>query len=690
MLHVRVTVLAVMVAGMTMHGLLAGEAAPLSAADKKAEEQKLIAVLQGNSQPFDKDVACRRLAVIGSKDAVPALSAMLADANLCDIARHGLENIPDPAVDEALRAALGKVQGKQLVSVIRSVGTRRDAQAVGDLAKLLGNADTDVASAAAVALGKIGDANAVKALEQALASAPAAVLPAVGEGCLTITDALLAQDKRDEAMALADRVRAQTKAPAQVRSGALRAAVLARQAAGVPLIIEQLKGEEKEMIRCALAVARQLPGPEATKALAASLDKLPTDRRVLLILAIGDRRDPAALPAILAEVKGGEKVVRAAALRILGQISDASVVPILLKEAADSADEAAQSAKGTLAGLRGKEVDAAILDVIAKSDPRTQRVAIEVAGDRRLAASAPALTKLTEDADANRDVRLAAIKVLGDLGGPAAASALFKAIADADKEIRAAAAKALGATAGADDLDKLIAVLVKTKDAQEMQAVENALGLVIARIPEKQACADKLLAALGQADAPAKSALLRRLSATPVPKALQAIRAATTDANNEVKDAAVHALCDWQGPEAAPELLDMAKGSANPTYKILALRGYMRLIGDKNIPADKKLAMCKEAAALAQRDDDKKQLLGALGTVPLLEALQMVVPHLEGKAKAEAAAAAVSIGEQIVQGHATEVADAMKKVLEATNSRDLKRRATSVLNQASQKAAKKK
>ena len=96
------------------------------------------------------------LAVYGTKDAVPALAPLLLDKELSSWARIALEAIPDPAADEALRTALGKAQGRLLVGVINSIGVRRDAQAVSGLVAKLKDADADVASAAAVALGHIG------------------------------------------------------------------------------------------------------------------------------------------------------------------------------------------------------------------------------------------------------------------------------------------------------------------------------------------------------------------------------------------------------------------------------------------------------------------------------------------------------------------------------------------------------
>ncbi len=112
--------------------------------------------------------ACE-LARIGTKDSVAPLAALLGDEKLAHMARYALEPIPDPAVDDALRDALGKLKGRPLVGVIGSIGVRRDIKAVEPLCKLLKDTDADVAQAAARALGSFGTPAAAKALEDALA-----------------------------------------------------------------------------------------------------------------------------------------------------------------------------------------------------------------------------------------------------------------------------------------------------------------------------------------------------------------------------------------------------------------------------------------------------------------------------------------------------------------------------------------
>ena len=150
----------------------------------KQQVDKLIAVLKSDAPHKEKADACRLLALVGTKDAVAPLAALLGDEKLSHMARYGLEPVPDPAVDEALRDALGKLKGRPLVGVIGSIGVRRDAKAVGMLSKMLRASDTLVAQAAARALGNIGGSTAVKALQRALRNARPSNQLALCEGLL--------------------------------------------------------------------------------------------------------------------------------------------------------------------------------------------------------------------------------------------------------------------------------------------------------------------------------------------------------------------------------------------------------------------------------------------------------------------------------------------------------------------------
>ena len=120
------------------------------------KEQDLIAVLQSDAAKGDKAITCKKLAIYGTDQCVPVVAPLLGDKELSSWARITLEAIPGPVADAALRDAMNQVEGRLLIGVINSIAVRRDSQAVGVLINTLGDADGDVACAAAVALGHLG------------------------------------------------------------------------------------------------------------------------------------------------------------------------------------------------------------------------------------------------------------------------------------------------------------------------------------------------------------------------------------------------------------------------------------------------------------------------------------------------------------------------------------------------------
>ncbi len=191
-------------------------------------EAELIDILKKDSPLKAKADACRELARVGSKDAVPVLAAMLGDDKLSHMARYGLETIPDPSVDDALRDALGQVKGKLLAGVIGSIGVRCDTKAIEALIKLLKSNNEDVAQAAARALGSIGTSTAAEAIIVALRKAPEANKLAFCEGLFRCAEELAAQGMNKRAQRIYNRIAA-IKGPHQVRTGVKRGkAALAR------------------------------------------------------------------------------------------------------------------------------------------------------------------------------------------------------------------------------------------------------------------------------------------------------------------------------------------------------------------------------------------------------------------------------------------------------------------------------
>lgn len=187
----------------------------------KSDAPKLVAMLKDpNSTLFQKAIACKRLSIIGGKDAIPAMAALLGHPQLACYARFGMEPNPDPSVDDAFRAALPKLKGRLQVGVIHSIGFRKDAKALNALSKLISDPDPEVAGAAAAAVGMIGGLQAGKVLEAALKSTQPPVFPVAARACLLCAEGIMATN-RARGLELYTELSA-TSMPEPVRLAALR------------------------------------------------------------------------------------------------------------------------------------------------------------------------------------------------------------------------------------------------------------------------------------------------------------------------------------------------------------------------------------------------------------------------------------------------------------------------------------
>ena len=612
---------------------------PVSAAEPVPDQAKLIEVLKSSAGRKEKADACRELARVGGAEAVPALAALLPDPELSHMARYGLETIPGSAVDKAFRDALTKLDGQLLTGVIGSVGVRRDTAAVPQLVKFLGHADAEVSSAAARSLGKIGNQDAARALRAALPSTETARQPALCEALFRCAERLSAVGDRQEAIDIYDQLAGVSTLP-QVRAGGWRGAVLSRGADGLPLLAKALESKDPAIFGAALRVAQEMPEPAVTKVLLAALRPLNADGKIQVLQTLGERRDKAALQALYAEASTGDQAVRIAALRAVSQISDSSSAPALARWMSDPDAAIASQAREAFSALPGKEADGLVLAMLNGPEASRRIMGLDLAERRRMATALPQILRLTSDADAN--VRTAAIRKLGVFSKPGDPAALLEILGRAQPG--------------------------------DLEATEQALGTLGSRTPDRDAYAQTLSGKMAGASPAQRCVLVRAIGGMGTPIAFGLVKNAVADPEPEVRAAAIRSFVAWDKPEAAPELLELARKIDAPADKTLCLRSYIALTGNGDIPVPQKLAMCKEAGTLVAKPDEKKLLLGALGNIPSPEAVVMIQPYLADAAvRDEAATAAVNACDKILQQKisaeaAAQITPALEQVSAGQNS----------------------
>jgi HEAT repeat protein len=426
---------------------------------------------------------------------------------------------------------------------------------------------------------------------------------------------------------------------------ALRSAIIARQEQGLPLLLEALRGNDGALGLAAIQAARELQGVGVTKALATELGggKLAADRQVLLLQALGTRRDKVATPQLITVARKSDGELRATAVKSLVQIGDAAAIPVLVEYSTAADDELSKTARGGLVGYKGREVEAPIIAMLQAANPKARVAATELITQRRMDSAMPQLLVAARDTDTA--VANASIRAIGEVGGNTEAPALIKVL-----------------TSGAS-----------------MQAAEGALSAIYTRNRDASVTS-AISAALPTASTEAKLSLMRVLRRVGGPQGLTTIRTAMNDTNTEVRDNAIRNLVEWPTADALPDLMTLAKNPPTPANKILALRGLLRLVPLQEATPEQKLATVQEALALVERPEEKRLALTALGGIPTAESLSLVTQNLtNADLKEEASLAAVTIGEQLTKTQPAVVSDAMRKVLAATQNQDLTKRAQALV-----------
>lgn len=706
--------------------------APCWAQQQPAKEADLIAVLQSDGPKAEKALACKKLAVWGTEASVPALAAYLNDPELASWARIALEAIPGDAPNQALRASLGQLKGRLLVGAINSLGVRRDEGAVAMLAEKLTDADADVAAAAATALGHIGGPQAVAVLTPALNTSTGIVKNAVAEGLLFCADRFLAEGKKQEAREIYDAVR-KADVPKPRRVEATRGAILASGKEGLDLLAECLASNDKDFFAIGLSTARELKGAEVSKVLVGQLGPIqkgeekkpalltikkaeygagdrwadvtqavaaavrnntlritasnalagdpapgvvkqlrmvyaiggqeqtiavkendsvvlgesvaPADpRQVAILEALGDIGDPVGIEAIVKAARDGSWGLRLAAIRILGRVGDAQAVPVLVAAAAEGGELAQAAAEG-LIQLPGSDVDAAIVEALRTAQGPVRVALLRAAGDRLVTAALPsAITDM-------------------DSGDPA---------------IRLAAIEAVGMLVPLEQLDVLIRRLVTARAPEEMNLVKAALISACSRMPDLDAAANKLMTAWNNASPDARLTIVEVLGAMGGSRALAILGRLGKEGDDAVQDAVTRVLGEWMSADAGPVLLDLAK-TGNPKYRIRALRGYIRIARQLEVPLEDRIAMCSQALQAAQRPEEKRLVLEVLRRYPTSTGLQLAVTLLsDAELRPEAADSAIQIAEKLPASDAATVARAMDQVIQANVGAELTQKAQAI------------
>lgn len=356
-----------------------------------------------------------------------------------------------------------------------------------------------------------------------------------------------------------------------------------------PVLEAMLKRRETaEMARYAL---HGIDSPSPRKPIAAGPRSSPrpaTEIRQLHELAMANRRDQ--LPRVLASLQSPGLDVRIAALQCLPELGGAQQIPLLLERAASTSDPEQAAARFALVRMPSEDVDRALASGLSEF---------------------------------NRAERIEAIRALGERGYPAAAQPLLSALSDPDAAVRREAARALRAIVRPEHAQPLLARM-ETAPPADWRLYESAVTSAVLR--DGKPDASPVIQAFERVTNPQlRQSILTIISQIGSPASLPAVRAALSSSDPGVARAAARALAEWPTAEPLDDLIALARNSADPAAKALALRGFVRLV---QLPSDRpptaSVSLLAQALSASSRPEEKRLVLAALQRFHLPESLEAV------------------------------------------------------------------
>ncbi len=563
--------------GMTAYATLPGHEA-----DRTKYAGALCSGLGMMHNPLAQALVMQQLQLAGKQESVGTLGRFLTDESLCEPAAQALLAIRTPEVAGRMLEALRQVDGSRRITLIRALAELHNREVVPDLMKWATSDDPPLREASLEALAMIGDPRSVDLMQ-----APSLKV--------TYAQRLAENGDRELSERICRGLLANTNPP-NIRAAALYQLAAMAGERTTDDLIAAARDSSVELRAAALDIAAGVKGEKVTEQWLSVIQQADPDLRAAVIRMLGRRNDPAALPAVMRALKDPDPAVRIAAV----------------------------GAGATLGGLNAVD---SILGVLGRTERADEIAAVQnVITPLPLQNSVPAVIHALDSATPPAQVML--LQICGNGGTLVPSSAIFPFARKETVPVRLAAIKTLENVAEPEDMSRLVQLLLTARNDAEGNAIRRAIAATAARNPVPESRADAILAALDTAGAANKPALLRALGRVGGTRSLTALSRGMASKDPGVKDASFRALSDWPDIGAFDTLLAVAKSKQPLNYRVLAVRGCLRMVDDAGMPADRSARMLGNVLAASPRPEEKRLVLASLGNTRSSEAVRIASDYL--------------------------------------------------------------
>jgi HEAT repeat protein len=570
-------------------------------------ERALVTALGSATDVEVRTFLLSQLRIVGREPAVRAASRLLGDAALVEPATQLLLTVKGPLARTALAAALDTTQGPARITIVKAIGELGAVEANAKLNALAADPDPAMRRPVLASLARLASPRSYEALTDAAANAGFKYEPGNAVGALL---QYASQLGRAGQAALGEKV--------------------------CRLVMKNTDAPERLATRAAaLATLADIRGPRALPELIAAVDHDDATYRKAALARAETFRSAAAIGQWVAKGEKSDPARRADIVAMLGRQGDRRALPFIRASMTSAEPEVALAAAEALARVEGPAANEALIGLLKNRPADAQRVADILMWTTDAKGLDPLAALLQSDDPAPK---AAAVRVVGARGGARFAAQVLPLASDSNAAVRAAAYGALAGVAGPADLPTLLTLLDAAPEPALVRDAQRGIVSAIGRVEPAETRAKPLVSAMEGAAHPER--LLEVLPQVGGRDALDALVARVEGASPELKGAAVRALVQWRGPEAAGRLFTIVS-AGDMAYRDMAFGGFVRQVGMSSLPDEAKVQQLRRVLPLARSANERRMILRSLQRTKTLESFLVASSLMHDAEVANDAASAV-------------------------------------------------
>jgi HEAT repeat protein len=324
-----------------------------------------------------------------------------------------------------------------------------------------------------------------------------------------------------------------------------------------------------------------------------------------------------------------EPAGQVALISALAERGDVAARPAIIVLLTSSADENVRAAAIRALGALGGPADLPwLISYLSNKSSAEQAAARATLSQMRGEEINQALA--AELSSISPAIKPALIELLAARRASSALPVFLAASVDENVQVRTAAMAALGQLGDAKQLAAMLAGILKAEKGGERNTAEKSVALVCSRIENEDERGAKLIEALEAVEVDNRDELLSLVGRVGGKKLIDFVGQIATGSDANRRKLGIDALGKWPDASTADKLLEITNSATDPAERSQAFQGYVKIAATRDKRNDRqRLDRMKQAMQVAKSNEEQLLVINRCRTAYDVETLRFVLPYVD-------------------------------------------------------------